>query len=244
MCRRWCRGDWGGGVDLDRIRAVAFDAVGTLIHPEPSAAEVYARIGRRFGSRLEIGEIRNRFRAAFAEQEAIDRANGWVTSEERERRRWQDIVAAVLDDVHDQAGCFAKLYAHFGKPGAWRCEPASECFEQLRQARISIALASNYDHRLHAVLDAFSVFEYVTHRVISSEVGWRKPAPQFFARLAETFRLPAEAVLYVGDDWDNDYEGARRAGMPVLLFDPWAKRLDLGGHRIGNLRNLPLTSGR
>src|SRR5438067_2160826 len=101
-CRRWCLGNSGGELNPERIRAVAFDAVGTLIHPEPSAAEVYASIGRRFGSRLEVAEIRTRFRAAFAEQEVIDRASGWVTSEERERHRWQDIVARVLDDVRDQ----------------------------------------------------------------------------------------------------------------------------------------------
>src|ERR1700693_3322915 len=32
------------------IRAVAFDAVGTLIHPDPPAGEVYAAVGPRFGS--------------------------------------------------------------------------------------------------------------------------------------------------------------------------------------------------
>ena len=39
------------------IRAVFFDAVGTLIHPEPAAATVYARIGQRFGTRLGVGDL-------------------------------------------------------------------------------------------------------------------------------------------------------------------------------------------
>ena len=33
------------------IEAVVFDAVGTLLHPEPSAVEVYAEVGRRQGTR-------------------------------------------------------------------------------------------------------------------------------------------------------------------------------------------------
>ncbi len=55
------------------IRAVFFDAVGTLIHPEPSAAKVYGEIGRRFGSRYSAAAIATRFVAAFRKQEDFDR---------------------------------------------------------------------------------------------------------------------------------------------------------------------------
>src|SRR6266700_2023811 len=131
------------------LRAVAFDAVGTLIHPDPPAAAVYAAFGRRFGSRLDVAEIRLRFSAAFAEQERLDAQNGLATSEERELRRWRDIVARVLDDVADPAGCFAELYAHFARPDAWRIEGgAADVLGRLQRADFPIALASNYDHRL------------------------------------------------------------------------------------------------
>src|SRR5437762_3515620 len=104
-----------------QYRAVFFDAVGTLIHPEPSAATIYLDVGRRFGTRRSHEEIAARFVAALQAQEEIDRAQGWRTSEERERRRWRDIVAYVLDDVTDPASCFAALYEHFAQRGAWRC---------------------------------------------------------------------------------------------------------------------------
>src|SRR5207249_1370969 len=79
--------------------AVVFDAVGTLIHPDPPAAEVYAAAGQRFGSRHAADAIRTRFRAAFAREEAVDHAAGHRTDDAREIRRWQAIVATVLDDV-------------------------------------------------------------------------------------------------------------------------------------------------
>ena len=47
------------------IAAVVFDAVGTLIEPAPPAAEVYAAVGRKYGSRLSVPEVAPRFRAAF-----------------------------------------------------------------------------------------------------------------------------------------------------------------------------------
>src|SRR5438105_3948472 len=98
---------------LTKVDAVFFDAVGTLIHPEPSAALAYAQIGQRHGSALSAELVRQRFAAAFAHEEAADLAAGLRTSEDRERRRWRTIVAAVLDDVADAEACFAALYEHF-----------------------------------------------------------------------------------------------------------------------------------
>ena len=69
------------------IRAIYFDAVGTLIHPEPAAHRVYSEAGRRHGSLLSPEEIRVRFGHAFRRQEEADRTSGWRTSEARETLR-------------------------------------------------------------------------------------------------------------------------------------------------------------
>jgi putative hydrolase of the HAD superfamily len=55
--------------------------------------------------------------------------------------------------------------------------------------------------------------------VISSEVGWRKPAPAFFDELMRRVEARASQILFVGDDLVNDYEGARAAGMEAILCD-------------------------
>src|SRR5262245_17297180 len=103
------------------IRAVAFDAGGTLIFPEPPAAVVYAEVGKRHGSRLTPDVIGPRFAAAFARQEAVDERLGHRTDERREEERWRRIVAEVLDDLTDFEPCFAELYRHYSRPEAWRC---------------------------------------------------------------------------------------------------------------------------
>ena len=223
------------------IRAVAFDAVGTLIHPDPPAAAVYAAIGQRFGSQLDVAEIRRRFGAAFAEQERLDAQNSLATSEERERRRWRDIVAQVLDDVADPAGCFAELYAHFAQPDAWRVdEGAGDVLGRLQRSGLPIALASNYDHRLHGVIRGLEELAAIRTIVISSEIGWRKPSPRFFAHLTRAMDVPAKAVLYVGDDLANDFEGARQAGLTAMLFDPQRRHPGLGSERLGKFGDLRL----
>jgi putative hydrolase of the HAD superfamily len=223
------------------VRAVVFDAVGTLIHPEPGAAVVYASAGRQFGSRLTAEAIGPRFRAAFARQEAIDHAAGLRTSEAREVERWLAIVAEVLDDVSDPEACFRHLYSHFAQPSAWRIEedtPATLTALGARGYRLGIA--SNLDHRLRDVLAPGALRGLPL--VISAEVGWRKPAAEFFTATCRALQTEPGETLYVGDDPGNDYDGARAAGLAAVLFDPRG-RASVDVLRVGRLSDLAASAG-
>jgi putative hydrolase of the HAD superfamily len=206
---------------MEGIRAVVFDAVGTLIHPDPGAAEAYAQIGSAFGSRRGVQEIRRDFGLAFARQEELDRANNWRTSEARERQRWRSIVGDVLHDVRDPEGCFAALYGHFSLPENWRCDPAvGKVLRQVANRGLQVGMASNFDHRLRQVLAGFPEMAAVSSVVISAEVGWRKPAAEFYAALAGTMGAAPQDILYLGDDLENDYQGAQHAGLRTILLAP------------------------
>jgi putative hydrolase of the HAD superfamily len=198
---------------------IFFDAVGTLLYPEPTAPAVYAAVGQRFGSRLDQSTITARFRAAFHRQEEADRAGGLRTSEEREIARWRAIVREVLDDVSDDEACFHELYAHFAHPDAWRCATGTEAMlDALSRRGHCLGLASNFDRRLRHLVEGLPPLRPIRHLVISSEIGWRKPAPDFFAEMCRHASSTAAEVLYVGDDFANDYEGARAAGLRALLL--------------------------
>jgi putative hydrolase of the HAD superfamily len=206
---------------LSGVRAVVFDAVGTVIHPDPPAPQVYARVGRRFGSQLSEVVIPERFRASFEEEEARDRHEGWRTSEKREVQRWRRIVAQVLDDVTDPEACFQELYRHFSLPEAWRVEPGTVTVAgELARRGLDLGLASNYDSRLRSVWAGLPALRPFRRLVISSEVGWRKPAPEFFAALCQTVGFSPGQILFIGDDPGNDYTGALAFGLQAVLFDP------------------------
>ena len=207
----------------DGVRAVFFDAAGTLIHPAPPAAEVYAAVGRRHGSRLAADEVRRRFAAAFRAEERLDAGRGHRTDEERERRRWLGIVAAVLDDVSDPRRCCDELYEYFARAPAWECASgAGALLAALRAEGYVVGVASNFDHRLRPILAGLAELAPLEHLAISSEVGWKKPAPQFFGALGAMTGLSPDEILLVGDDLENDFYGARRAGLASLLLDPRA----------------------
>jgi putative hydrolase of the HAD superfamily len=209
-----------GGL-LTGVRAVAFDAVGTLITPDPPVQVVYEAVGRRHGSRRTGEEIHHRFRVAFRSEEDRDRAAGWRTDPAREVERWRRIVAAVLDDAADPEACFRELWNHFARPAAWRCLPdVGAALAALAQRGVAVGLASNFDSRLRAVAGGLPELATVGPVVVSAEVGWRKPAAAFFAAAVRAFGRAAGDVLLVGDDFENDYLGATAAGLRAVLLDP------------------------
>lgn len=226
------------------VRAIYFDAVGTVIHPQPSAGAVYAAIGRRFGSRLETDEVRRRFAAAFQQEEDEDARHGHRTDEARERQRWWRIVERVLDDVGDGAACFTALHDHFAAASAWVAEPAAaRVLSALRAAGFQVGLATNFDHRLRSVLTGLPALAALDDVVISSEIGWKKPAAPFFARLGERGGLAPEQVLLVGDDLENDYGGATAAGIHARLLDPTGAGAVPAAHRLRSLLDLLAPGG-
>src|SRR5262249_37842345 len=161
----------------------------------------------RFGSHYSADTVAGRFTAAFSAEEAVDRDVGWRTSEDRERRRWRNIVARVLDDVNNPEACFSDLYRHFARPDAWRCEAdTAAVLQHLPPRGPRLALASNYDYRLRSVVAGLAALKPITHLIISSEIGWRKPARQFFDAMCQAVEAPASKILYIGDDPVNDYE--------------------------------------
>lgn len=142
--------DFGSIGNGGKIRCVLFDAVGTLIRPEPSVAEAYFSVGQQFGSRRTKEEITARFPVAFAQTESDNRPVGQAsahldtgdgglkptqqsacqdvgnssrppTSQEAERNRWQRVVAAVLDDLpHAASEPFEALWHHFSQARHWK----------------------------------------------------------------------------------------------------------------------------
>ena len=221
----------------DHIRAVVFDAVGTVLHPVKGAPKIYADAAARYGIHDTPEAIRQRFVAAYLVEEYVDKLCDWRTDEAREMRRWQSIVFAALPGAPQE--CFEELYSHFTKPEAWFAPPeAADVFAALQACRLTLGLGSNYDTRLQTVLAGRPELDALSkHVVISSVVGVRKPGRGFFGTLTAELGFDSEDIAFVGDDLENDYEGAEEAGMFPVLLDPLGKHPGIK-NRIKNLRDL------
>jgi len=93
-----------------------------------------------------------------------------------------------------------------------------DALERIRQ-EYAIAVISNADGRIDAVLRRCGIADCFASITDSGIVGHEKPHPAIFeAALAET-KAAAPDSLYVGDVYSVDYVGARNAGMQAVLFD-------------------------
>jgi putative hydrolase of the HAD superfamily len=202
------------------IRAVYFDAVGTLIFPSPPASAVYTQVAGRHGLTIDPAAISKLLWQQFRVEDDLDRQSGWVTSEERERRRWRNIVSAALPGSSDEL--FEELFRHFAQATAWTVpDDAARTLTELVAAGYRVGMASNYDRRLESVVQGSAALAPVRGRlVISSVVGVRKPGAGFFDAVVASAGCEPGEILFVGDDAENDYLGAIAAGMHAVLLDP------------------------
>jgi putative hydrolase of the HAD superfamily len=185
-------------------------------------------VGQRHGSRLGSYEVSARFGKVFARvleaddldcgcAEAADRLH---TCEIRERIRWERIVRQVLNDVATPDACFAELFSHFARPEAWTCYPdVGSALPRLRGAGYHLAVCSNFDARLNSVMAGLPELAPIELRIISSEVGYRKPSPRFFEALVRAAGCAPAEILFIGDDPMSDVAAARNSGLAALQID-------------------------
>jgi putative hydrolase of the HAD superfamily len=193
------------------IRAVVFDAVGTVMYPSPPVAEIYRMaLARHCDVQLTPDEIDHVFRQALNHR---NNDPSLRTDENTEREFWRQLIHGLCGDHLAFEGCFADLHAQFGEPSNWACfEDVAACLSSLQAQGLTIAIASNFDLRLHSVLNGLEPLAGVKQRFVSSEIGFRKPAEKFFQVVCRRLQLEPGQVLFVGDDLQNDVFGAIHAG--------------------------------
>jgi membrane-associated phospholipid phosphatase/phosphoglycolate phosphatase-like HAD superfamily hydrolase len=105
---------------------------------------------------------------------------------------------------------------------------AYEALEKLQQ-RYRVIVATNADDSggpaVLAALSRVGLDGLVDDVLSSRDLGTRKPDPFFFrSALLRAGRggvpLPPEHAVMVGDSWVNDVDGARRAGLRTIWFNP------------------------
>lgn len=111
------------------------------------------------------------------------------------------------------------------------------CLDTLERWGVRVAVISNWDYSLHRVLRGFGLEDRFDTVVASLEEGVEKPDPRLFLLALERLGVHPSAALHVGDNPEDDVEGARAAGMRALLLD----RAGTMGvpHAISTLAQLP-----
>jgi putative hydrolase of the HAD superfamily len=206
------------------IKAVFFDAAGTLMKPSRSVGESYAIFAARSGVEVSPSDLSKRFRVCFGEapQLAFPRASDESIAG-LERNWWKNLVAQVFEPFgrfENFDRFFAELFDYFADAGAWSLYPeVVDTLAALQGRGLGLSVISNFDSRLFKILDGLGVGSCFDQIFVSSRVGYAKPQAQIFHAALKHHKLAPAHGLHVGDSEVNDRQGANTAGLRGVLVE-------------------------
>jgi putative hydrolase of the HAD superfamily len=205
------------------IKAIFFDAVGTLFQLTKSVGDHYALVANEVGLKLDPAALDRAFFAAWKKMPPRAAIDG--PRENDDKDWWRELVDLVLNDVApslnelDRDNFFEIAYEHFAEAGVWAAYPeVMEVLEKL-ELRFELAVVSNFDGRLRMILEHLRISKFFKHVFVSSEIGADKPDPQIFQRALRFSGFDVDQVLHAGDDPERDWKAATVAGLSIFELD-------------------------
>jgi putative hydrolase of the HAD superfamily len=197
------------------LRAILFDAGNTLLFLDFD--RLAREVGLAIGEPLTGAQLAAQARPAARALEVAD-----TTDRERASRYLESIfrlagvapgkIELVRDTLllmHQRQHLWCGM--HEGTPAA---------LDALRAAGYRLGVISNSDGRVEEALGAAGIRDRFELVIDSQLVGVEKPDPRIFALALDQMGLAATEAIYVGDIYEVDVVGARRANLDVILLDP------------------------
>jgi putative hydrolase of the HAD superfamily len=204
-----------------RLRAVLFDAVGTLIALREPVGATYARLAAEFGARVPADRLEEAFARVLAKAAPLvfpgePLARAAALEKEGWRRRVDDTFrsadGAALPRPFD--GFFERAFTHYATAAAWELRPgALEALVALRSRGLATGIVSNFDQRLRPLLGELGVHHLFHAIVLPADVGAQKPDRAIFDAALKRLGFGGEDVAYVGDRAAEDVAASRAAGL-------------------------------
>ena len=209
---------------LSKYKAVFFDVGGTLLRVEPSVGEVYATYARPFGFQGSAEELNQLFQKQWTNSGGIE-SLGEKSGEQVERNFWKRLVFQVFEHsggLENFENFFEIIYEAFVKKDHWHVFDDvvdSNLLRKLKQSGVTLGVVSNWDSRLHKILESTDLAGYFDFILASSEVGSAKPDKRIFLEAIRRSGVSSKEVCHIGDDIRADIQGANSVGIEAILID-------------------------
>ncbi len=111
-----------------------------------------------------------------------------------------------------------------------------DCLDWVRSKGIRTAIVSNWDYSLHRIVRMLGIYDRFEVVLASLEEGVEKPDPRLFQLCLDKMGVKASETVHVGDNPEDDFQGAINAGIRPVLLD---RNRTLTGPTIRSLSELP-----
>jgi len=230
---------------MHRPNIIFFDVGGTLMRPVPSVGQVYHDTAAKRGIVTTSPEtVESAFGHAWRE---LHQQPAQIGDQGAARDWWRRQVGRTFsllghDDTPAMDPIFEELFEYFAYSQAWRLfDEVAGALDRLRESDLRLAILSNWDHRLRQILSGFHIFDLFDPIIISFEVGFEKPQKEVYLLACREAGVEPGEALMVGDSPDEDYHGARAAGLQAMLLD--RDLSEAADHRISGLDHLSVLLG-
>ena len=198
---------------------IAFDAAGTLFEPAEPVEDIYADCFSTLGFGIPESTWKKAFESAFSiTPDPIYRTE--VDWNAVEKEWWRDLVrraadaAGIRPDHLTMTQAFDELYEHYAAGSAWRLFPETlATLSLLREKGIGLAIASNFDSRLHGILRDLGIAGHFDLVITSADAGARKPSPRILEKLLSSADCAPSVCCLAGDSLSADKAAAEAAGI-------------------------------
>lgn len=230
-----------------RSRAVFFDVGETLVHVDPSFADLFVSVLAGAGHARTVDDVRNASAHIYARfSEAARDHEMWTTSADRSRLFWTSVYRRMLDElaVPDDDGLAGTLYREFTRLENYVLfDDVPPTLAVLGQAGLVLGVVSNFEAWLEEWFGAHDLVETFPVRVISGIEGIEKPDERIYRLALERAGVDAPDAVYVGDNPEFDVDPPAALGMFTVLVDRRDRFPDHSGARVRDLRELPALLG-
>jgi putative hydrolase of the HAD superfamily len=198
------------------LRAVLFDVDFTLSRPGPELGpDGYRRVGERHGLALDPSCYEQARLDAIAE---VQRHPELEHDEEIWIAFTEHIVRGMGGGEEGATACAVEMVREWERHENFSLyEDALPVLDDLRSYGLKLGLVSNGQRDLE---------EFVLHHGLAVDVavgskafGRQKPHPSIFEAALTALGISAGETAMVGDDLEDDIEGARALGMHAVLLD-------------------------
>lgn len=97
---------------------------------------------------------------------------------------------------------------------------AHEVLSTLKSRYPMSIITNGFPESQHRKMEASKLAQYFDHLIISEEVGFAKPHLGIFEAALQKAGVSKEEVVMIGDNAHADIEGAQKAGIQSIWFNP------------------------